>query len=301
MAQEKELEISGGLLKYEAGRHGIVVLGLHAIGGSITIPDEIDGQPVVRIERKALLSCKAVRELYLPAHLEEIGDWAFAYCSNLKTVHLPKRKLSLGKGIFKECENLECICHLSAKTEEEKQAGYLLGAVPVKLEVDYLFTPEEAGEDAWIARFDDRLEFFLYQSDEEGYVKQVYCGEEDIMSNLDLYLAERRRAKSRLCFMRLIHDVALKEDLRGKLERYLAEHTKGCESEAAWEVVHRERGSEKAYYEVFAQAGCVTEANYNDILEDMGEAYPEMKAYLMSYKAEQMAGEDFFDALSLDF
>lgn len=301
MVQEKELEISGGLLKYEMKRQGVVILGLHAVGSCIVIPDEIEDQPVVRIERKALLSCKAVRELFLPVHLEEIGDWAFAYCSNLKTVHLPKRKLNLGKGIFKECESLECICHLSAKTEEEMQAGYLLGSVPVKLEVDYLFTPEEAGEEQWIARFDDRLEFFLYQPDEEGYVKQVYCGEEDIMSNLDLYLAERQRAKSRLCFMRLIHDVMLKEALREKLERYLAEHTKGCGSEAAWEVVRGERGNEKAYYEIFTQAGCVTEANYHAILEDMGEEYPEMKAYLMSYKAEQMEGEDFFTSLSLDF
>lgn len=301
MAQEKELEISGGLLKYEISRHGIVISGLRAVGGSIRIPDEIENLPVIRIERKAFLSCKAVRELYLPVHLEEIGDWAFAYCSNLRTVYLPKRKLVLGKGIFKECESLECICHLSAVSKEEIQAGYLLGAVPVKLEVDYLFSPEEAGEKQWIARFDDRLEFFLYQSDEEGYVKQVYCGEEDIMSNLDLYLAERRRAKSRLCFMRLIHNVALGDALREKLENYLAEHTKGCESEAAWEVLRRERGNEKAYYEIFVQAGCITEDNYDGILEDMGEEFPEMKAYLMSYKAEQMNGEDFFSSLSLDF
>lgn len=301
MAQEKELEISGGRLLYEESPHGISIRGLRAVGSCITLPDEINGQPVMRIEKKAFLSCKVVRELYLPRHLEEIGDWAFAYCSNLQAVYLPKRRLLLGKGIFKECEKLECIGHLFAKKEEEIQAGYLLGAVPVKLEADYLFTPEEAGEKVWIARFDDRLEFFLYQPDEEGYVKQVYCGEEDIMSNLDLYLAERKRAKSRLCFMRLLHDVALSDDLRKKLKQYLAEHTKGCESEAAWEVLCRERGGEKAYYEIFTGAGCVTEENYTKILEDMGEDYPEMKAYLMSYKTRQMKGEDFFSSLSLDF
>lgn len=301
MAQEKELEIGGGVLKYEIDRLGIVVRGLFAVGGSIRIPDKIENQPVTRIERKALLSCKAVRELYLPIHLEEIGDWAFAYCSNLKAVYLPKRKLVLGKGIFKECESLECICHLTAVTKEEIQAGYLLGAVPVKLEADYLFSPEEAGEKRWLARFDDRLEFFLNQSDEEGYVKQVYCGEEDIMSNLDLYLAERRRAKTRLCFMRLVNDVALEDNFREKLEKYLAEHTKGSVSEAAWEVLRRERGNEKAYYEIFVQAGCVTDDNYDGILEDMGEEFPEMKAYLMSYRAEQTTGEDFFSSLSLDF
>lgn len=301
MLQEMELEIEGGRLLYEESPRGITLRGMKAIGSRITLPDEINGRPVIRIEKKAFLSCKAVRELSLPCHLEEIGDWAFAYCSNLQAIFLPKKSLLLGKGIFKECEKLEYIGHLFAKGEEEIQAGYLLGVVPVKLEADYLFTPEEAGEKKWIARFDDRLEFFLYQPDEEGYVKQVYCGEEDIMSNLDLYLAERKRAKSRLCFMRLLHDVALSDVLRGKLQQYLAEHTKGCESEAAWEVLRMERGGEKAYYEVFTAAGCMKEENYAGILEDMGEEYPEMKAYLMNYKAQQMQGEEFFSALSLDF
>lgn len=301
MAVEKELEISGGTLKYIIERGQVTVCGLNAVSGKIVVPDRIEDMPVKRIEKKALLSCKQIRELYLPTCLEEIGDWAFAYCSNLQTVYLPGHRLSLGKGIFKECESLECIAPLLARSKEEMQAGYLLGAVPVKLEADYLFTPEEIGDRLWVTRFDDRLEFFLNQPDEEGYVKQVYCGEEDIMSNLDLYLAERKRVKSRLCFMRLIHDVFLEDEFRIKLERYLAEHTKGCEAEAAWEVVYRERGNEKPYYEVFTRSGCVTEENFAAILEDMGEAYPEMKAYLMSYKAEQMEGEDFFSSLSLDF
>ena len=301
MAVERKLEISGGTLKYILERGKITVSGLVAASGKIEIPDSIEDMPVTRIEKKALLSCKQVRELYLPSCLEEIGDWAFAYCSHLQKVYMPGHRLSLGKGIFKECERLEGIFLLSEQSKEKMQAGYLLGAVPVILEADYLFTPEEMGERVWVARFDDRLEFFLNQPDEEGYVKQVYCGEEDIMSNLDLYLAERKRIKSRLCFMRLIHDVFLEDAFRTKLERYLSEHTKGCESEAAWEVLYKERGSEKSYYEVFTQAGCVTEENYHEILTDMGETYPEMKAYLMSYKAEQMEGEDFFSSLSLDF
>ena len=299
MAVVKELEISGGTLKYMVEREQITLCGLKAVWGKIVIPEFIENLPVTRIEKKALLSCKQVRELYLPACLEEIGDWAFAYCSYLKLVYLPKKSLHLGKGIFKECESLEGILPLGASTAQEMQSGYLLGAVPVKLEADYLFTPEMLGDKEWVMRFDDRLKFFLNQADEEGYVKQVYCGEEDIMSNLDLYLAERKRMKSRLCFMRLLHDVFLEEGFRKTLENYLAAHTKGCESEAAWEVVYRERGSERAYYEVFTGAGCVTEDNYSAILEDMGEAYPEMKAYLLNYKAMQMEGEDFFSSLSL--
>ena len=68
----------------------------------------------------------------------------------------------------------------------------------MKLEADYLFTPEQAGEDEWLRRYDDKLREFLMQPDEDGYTKMVYCGEEDIVANMDNYLAERRRAKSRL-------------------------------------------------------------------------------------------------------
>lgn len=33
----------------------------------------------------------------------------------------------------------------------------------------------------------------------------------------------------------------------------------------------------------------------------MGEQYPEIKGYLMRYKAQEMENVDFFDALSLDW
>ena len=185
-------------------------------------------------------------------------------------------------------------------TIEKHQSGMLLGSVPVKLETEYLFKPGDAGSRQWLSGYDARLQEFMAQPDEDGYIKMVYCGEEDIMSNLDLYLAERRRAKSRLCFLRLINPVGLSENFRQELEQYLREHTRGCDSQAAWEVVFSEHGSEQEYYEIFTRAGCVTEENYDGILSDMGEQYPEMKGYLMRYRSEKMEQVDFFAALSLD-
>ncbi|MDE6184354.1 MAG: hypothetical protein K2G39_02845, partial [Lachnospiraceae bacterium] len=197
-------------------------------------------------------------------------------------------------------DRLVCICHLDADGIRQEQTGYLLGAVPVKLEADYLFTPEQAGEAEWLGRFDDKLKEFLTQPDEEGYTKMVYCGEEDIVANMDLYLAERRREKARLCFLRLINDVGLEDTFRKQLSIYLAEHTVGCTSEAAWEVVFQEHGSEQEYYATFTEAGCFGEENYDQILSRMGEYYPEMKGYLMRYKSQQVESADFFDMLSLD-
>lgn len=306
MSREADLEIEGGRLRIGIQDGEAVVLSCRGVQGRVVIPDAAvisdipDGVPITRIDRKAFLSSRGLREIFLPAGLREIGDWAFAYCSNLTCVWLPRHSLSLGKGVFKDCNLLAGVFYLDGHSISEQQSGMLLGTVPVKLEAEYLFTPGEAGSRAWIARYDAKLQEFLKQPDEDGYTKMVYCGEEDIMANMDLYLAERRRAKARLCFLRLINSVELKEDFRQELEQYLRGHTKGCESEAAWEVVYGEHGSEQEYYEIFVGAGCVTETNYDALLSEMGDQYPEMKGFLMRYHSEKMNAVDFFDLLSLD-
>jgi hypothetical protein len=300
MDKEKQLVIKGGVLDYRRAENEVSIIQGRAVESRMEIPDEIEGLPVTKIEKKAFLSSKQLKEIILPRKLKSIGDWAFAYCSQLKSVWLPKKNLSVGRGVFKECESLFSICHLDDDSLKAKQAGRLLGAVPVRLEADYLFVPEEAGEEAWLFRFDEKLKEFLAVPDEEGYTKMVYCGEEDIVANMDLYLAERRRAKARLCFLRLINDIGLSDKLREALSFYLASHTKGCDSEAAWEVVFQEHGNEQEYYETFTGADCLTEENYDSILDQMKDQYPEMKGYLMRYKSQDMCGTDFFDLLSLD-
>ena len=306
MKREADLEIEGGKLRISIQDGEATVLSVRLSQSRVVIPDmaavsDTEREvPITRIERKAFLSCRQLREISLPEQLREIGDWAFAYCSNLTNVWLPRRSLLLGKGVFKECNSLSGVFYLDGHSISEQQSGVLLGTVPVKLEAEYLFTPGEAGSRSWIARYDAKLQEFLNQPDEDGYTRMVYCGEEDIMANMDLYLAERRRAKSRLCFLRLINSVELGEEFRQELIQYLRAHTKGCESEAAWEVVYGEHGSEQEYYEVFTEAGCVTEANYDAILSEMGDQYPEMKGFLMRYHSEKMDAVDFFDLLSLD-
>lgn len=297
---DKELEIEGGNLTYRVCGSEVTILSGRTINSRMLLPDRVEDLPVTKLEKKAFLSCKTLKEVRLPKELREIGDWTFAYCSSLEKVWLPRRKLILGRGIFKECDRLASICHLDADSIREEQVGRLLGAIPIKLEADYLFTPEQAGEPQWLGRFDDKLKEFLIQPDEEGYTKMVYCGEEDIVANMDLFLAEKRRAKARMCFLRLINDVGLEEEFREELGSYLAEHTVGCISEAAWEVVFYEHGNEQAYYSAFTGAGCFKEENYDQILSRMGEQYPEMKGYLMRYKSQQIESADFFDMLSLD-
>lgn len=300
MGLEKETEIQDGRLTYEVRGDGICIKSCKVILGRVIIPTTIDRLPVTEIDKKAFLSCKALREIRLPQGLAKIGDWAFAYCSELAAISLPRRNLSMGKGVFKDCHKLENIRLLDLDGQCEEQVGWLLGAVCGKLEADYLFTPGEAGQKEWLLRFDDKLREFLAAPDEDGFVKMVYCGEEDIVANVEFYLAERRREKARLCYLRLINDVGLMEGFRQELEAYLSAHTKDCASEAAWEVVFGEHGNERSYYETFARAGCLNQENYDGILLEMGENFPEMKAFLMRRQSRQGAEEDFFAGLSLD-
>lgn len=300
MTVEKELEIENGKLTYAVDTDEVRVLSCKVYGSRVELPEKIENLPVTGLEKKSFLSAKSLKEIRLPKGLKVIGDFAFAYCSGLESIYLPRRDITMGKGIFKDCRLLSAVYVVEEDGTFDVQAGMLLGAVPVKLEADYLFTPELSGTDMWLARFDDRLWEFLLRPDEDGFVKMVYCGEEDIVANVEYYLAERRREKARLCYLRLINDAGLSAKLREELSRYLALHTKGCESEAAWEVVFGEHGNEQVYYAVFTGAGCFTEENCDDILTEMGDYSPEMKGYLMRYRAESMSGEDFFAALSLD-
>lgn len=299
MVLDKELEIEGGRLLYRVCGEEVTALSCHVQGSRVRIPHRAEGLPVTKLDKKAFLSCKMLKEIWLPNGLREIGDWAFAYCSSLESIWLPRGEIFFGRGIFKECGNLASIRLLDENDSKGEQIGKLLGAVPMKLEADYLLTPDKAGDEEWLRRYDDKLWEFLVQPDEDGYTKMVYCGEEDIVANMDNYLAERRRAKSRLCFLRLINDIGLGEAFRRELCSYLAGHTKGCDSEAAWEVVFGEHGGEQEYYAAFTGAGCLTGENYDAILSQMGDSFPEMKGYLMRYKSQQMEETDFFDSLSL--
>ncbi|MCM1135371.1 MAG: leucine-rich repeat domain-containing protein [Clostridium sp.] len=299
MIVEKELEIENGRLTYSVNKEETAILAGKVYGGRIIVPEFIENLPVTRLGKKAFLSAKMLREIYLPESLSEIEDFAFAYCSGLEKIYLPRREISMGRGVFKGCGSLSAVYPMEGGVCD-LQAGSLLGATPIKLEADYLFAPKQAGTKEWLSRFDDKLREFLARPDEDGFVKMVYCGEEDIVANVEYYLLERKREKARLCFLRLLNDRELSTEFRAELSGYLSAHTKGCKSEAAWEVVFKEHGNERAYYMAFTEAGCLTEENYDGILTEMGDSFPEMKGYLMRYRAERMGAEDFFDALSLD-
>lgn len=306
--KELEFETKGGTVTYREKEGQIEITGARGRILEALLPETIDGKIVKEIGRKAFLGCKSLRKVHVPENCIWIGEWAFANCSNLETVELPRRGMVFGQGVFKDASALKNIfvtdtqspaAGLKNKTEKPFQTAALLAAAVVSMDAAYLLSPQEAGTKEWIEKWDLTMGAVLREEDEEGYQKMVLCGEEDLSVDLDDFLAKKRRKKARLCLLRLLNPLGLAEERKAELETYIKEHTKGCQSEAAWEVILREHGEDKDYFELFTSLGCVTEENFEGILADFGEHHAPMKSYLMEYHEEGMRKQDFFDTLSL--
>lgn len=318
--QEQELKIAGGSLFYQIQKKGVCIMGcqgsLQNTAGELSIPAQVEGMPVTSIGKKAFLSNKYLRRVVLPDTITEVGDWAFAYCSGLKEVELPRRAISFGKSVFLECEALKFLkiretgdaglppdkavsSNKEAGNQAQMTAALLASAVTVG-EAYYLLDICEAGSREWLLKWDARMLAVIRTSDQEGFSKQILCGEEDYGStDLNAYMSHRRKVKVRLMLLRLLYSYGLDEDIKEELQAYLKSHTKGCKSEEAWEVVLEEHGEEREYYGLFAELGCVTDDNLDGILRDIGEGCPEMKAYFIRYKEENIGQGDFFGELEL--
>lgn len=268
--------------------------------GEVIIPLKEDGSPVNKIARKAFLSSKYLRKVIVHEGVTEVGDWAFAYCDNLREVVFVGRP-KFGKSVFLECRNLQKLYIGTTFEEETREAvAALLAAAVTEADAPYLLDAEEAGSKEWLQKWDARLMVILQSPDEEGYSKQVLCGEEDYGStDIVAYKSGRRKRKVRLALLRLLHPIGLQMPFRQALEAYLGAHTKGCEGEETWQVVLSEHGEDRAYYQLFADLGCITEDNFDGLLSDVSENNPELRAFLVRYKTEKMTALDLFAELEL--
>ncbi|NBI90576.1 hypothetical protein D3Z45_08250 [Lachnospiraceae bacterium] len=274
----------------------------------VHVPARIEGIAVRAVAKKAFLSRKNLRKAVLSEELEEVGDWAFAYCSNLESVWLPKKRLKLGNRVFMECPGIRRIYTYEMtrlnienfQSQAMEQTAALLAAAAVMLDAEYLLDVQEAGTKAWIQKWDARMAAVMAAEDGEGYTKMILCGEEDYGCSLEEFIRNKRKGKVRLALLRLLNPLGLEEEDAALWKEYLLAHTKGCETEETWEVLLEEHGYEENYFRLFAEIGALREDNFDSILKDMAEGYAEMKAYFISYRQKNMEGMDFFDGLSLD-
>ncbi|MCR5735712.1 MAG: leucine-rich repeat domain-containing protein [Lachnospiraceae bacterium] len=258
----------------------------------ITIPAEYQGKAVAGILKKAFLGCRQLRYVKLPETVRTVGQWAFSSCDALRVVECEKTAIAFEPGAFKGDKKLERI----AVSGENEMTAQLLAA-HVVMEADYLLDIMAAGTSEWIEKWDSKLVSILNLKDDDGYHLYVLCGEEDLHYDYDQYLEYMRMKKAGLCMLRLLNDMGLGGELRNRLIAYLLEHTKGCESEAAWQCILKDHGDDTRYYELMTQLNCINRDNLEAVLTDLSDRHAEAKSYLLNAFSEDKG--DYFEELFL--
>lgn len=299
-------EDAGVAYNYTISENGACITDYDGQRTELKVPQYLDGHKVCAVGKKAFFDSRKLRRIYLPSDFDAIGDWAFAHCPDLEEIYIPIGSYNLGKALFVGCDNLKRICLTDAEGIKEADIrgfGSLLAAVCGILDAPFLFQTTGINEPEWLALWDARMLTILREDDMEGYTKLLLCGEEDYGSkenDLVFFLRQKRKRKVRLAYLRLLYDNGLAADNKSELEEYLLSHTKGCETEEAWEVLKDEHSEDMDYLRLFTGLSCLTQDNFDAALADLADGYPQMKAFLMRYKEEQMGREDFFAGLSLD-
>lgn len=307
--EEKVMETgSGGQIVYVPYRKGIAVKRFRGTADRVYIPPEIEGKPVIAIERKAFLSCKTLHYVAVPDTVEEIGDWAFAHMDQLRSVSMHRRQMSRGKELFLGCKQLGEIVLCSSQEEwvKDKARGlYDMLAMAVTVFRDYaLFDPMEFGSDMWMRRWDEKLLALVSLDDLDGFEELWTCGEEDYEGkdyDIRSYPVEKRKMKLRIVYFRLLHPDRISDDTLELLRAYLRRHTGGTDAPQAWELIMEEHLDDLEYYQVFAGSGCITQDNFDSLLADAKDCSAEIKAYLLRYKEEHFAAKDALAGFCLDW
>lgn len=262
-------------------------------------PAMLSGYPVRSMEKKACLSKKKLRRVILPESMGRIGDWAFAYCNHLQEVVTGSEDIHFGKNVFLDCRELTRI-FCPGKVAGTDQ---LLAAAVCSMEAYYLLEPAAVGSPSWLEKWDARLRQLLDEPDRTGFSKLLLCGEEDYEgkdNDYDTFLANKRRKKLRLAFLRLRYPVGLSEENAQELEAYLRSYARNGEGAGlSWQLLVEEHGNEKEYFQIFTKAGCMTRENTGVFLLAAGD-HPQLMAWVLAYKQETFGYEDIMDSFSLD-
>lgn len=292
-------EIDNTRIEYitnQDNEESISIVSVRNVGSSFSVPEEIEGHKIKVIGKKAFIGCRLLRQITIPAGIEEIHDYAFAQCYNLRTVIIMNNKIHFGNGIFTECNMIQDIC---LGYEEPDDISALLGTLIYRLKAEHILVDDSWGTESWYAKWDMELLAYLRQDDEEGYTDLVLCGEEDIQYSLEEYITKKRINKSALCLIRLMHNSMLTNENERVIKNYILSHIKGCRTDEAWQALISEFSNDINYFKLFADIGGINSDNIDGLLADMGEVSSEAKVFLIDYKKDNFSVADAFDVFSL--
>jgi hypothetical protein len=95
---------SNSLFEYWKQSDGIVISkGDPSISGALTLPEEIDGLPVVKVDDQAFYQFQGITQLTIPQTLDVIDYRAFYNCNGLKRIDIPEGVTRIEKEAFWNC------------------------------------------------------------------------------------------------------------------------------------------------------------------------------------------------------
>ena len=293
-----EYQIENGTLSYIKERNSVCIMGFEGTGVSLEIPESIDGVSVCGIGKKAFFGNRSVQHIILPGTIEWIGDWAFCNCAQLRRVEFPCHYLRLGKGLFSRDERLYEITCDSGNKGIFFPSRLMAVAVTV-LDAEYLLDMTLTGCTEWYGRLDNRILTVLMEPAENALKNLVYCAEEDMGAKQEACLEEQERVKAYLALLRLAYPECLEKETEEKLKTFLLD-SDGLQTRSAWEAVKKADGKEQLLFcDILIKSGGIREENLLSVLEDLGDTFVELKAYLLKAWEERKLQTSVWEKFAL--
>lgn len=280
----------------------------------VVLPEQIEGLPLTVIAAKAFLSCRTVERLELPDTLEQVEDWAFSHMKNLREIVFSPKEIQFGKKVFLGCDSLEKISLRGVKDQYEGIPFFLasmvkwMSDIPVKLAL----AGDPQGQWEWLDTYDRALLDFLDKPDDMGF-EPAFIGwfhVEDVDDQKQNYICERRKCKLRLTLQRLRYPAGASRDTQKRLGTFLLgtgetqKDTRTCKLPKIpplfMELCREEGyGHDIRYFQIWQHVGGFALYSPQFLLEQLPEADPEVRAFLMKCSLSQEREEDFFEGMEL--
>jgi hypothetical protein len=87
----------------------VTITGYTGDGGAISIPDTIEGFPVVAIAASAFSDCSSLVEVEISDNVASLGSFAFRNCTNLTSVTFGSNMAAIGSASFFSCSSLTSV------------------------------------------------------------------------------------------------------------------------------------------------------------------------------------------------
>lgn len=128
------MEIQRIDLQYEVKPDSIVIQKYIGNGRHISIPEQLEGRPVIKIDKFAFAEQRQIEEMILPTTVEALGAHAFYNCRKLRKIGFGDRLSDIGDGAFKNCYELD-ILQLNGNQKKMRGLKYILNEFDSEIEV----------------------------------------------------------------------------------------------------------------------------------------------------------------------